>query len=75
MNNKIYIIAPFFAIAFFYAGNFIKFSVPALDVEKLRAGSAAKLEEQIIPSKGVNLSVEWGNLGAQMIEAGVINAL
>jgi len=74
MNNKIYIIAPFLAIALFYAGNFVKFSVPALDVEKLRAGSANKLEEQIAPSKGVNLSVEWGNLGARMIEAGIIDA-
>ena len=71
--SKIYIIAPFLAVALFYAGNFVKFSVPAFDVEKLRSGSAAKLEEQIIPSKGVNLPIEWGDLGAQMIETGVIN--
>ena len=38
MNNKIYIIVPLLAIVLFYAGNFVKFSVPALDVEKLRGG-------------------------------------
>ncbi|MBI2674135.1 MAG: hypothetical protein HYX22_00120 [Candidatus Yanofskybacteria bacterium] len=78
MNNsrdvKIFIIAPLLAIALFYAGNFFKFSVPALDIEKLRAGSTAKLEEQIIPLKGARLPVSWGNLGVQMVNTGVIDA-
>ncbi|MEK7086968.1 MAG: hypothetical protein AAB935_01780, partial [Patescibacteria group bacterium] len=34
----------------------------------------ANLEEAIIPSEGVVLPVKWGNLGKQMIEAGVIDA-
>lgn len=34
----------------------------------------ANLEEAIIPSEGIVLPVKWGNLGKQMIEAGVIDA-
>ena len=35
---------------------------------------ASDFEEKIIPSNGVELPVKWGDLGKQMIEAGVIDA-
>lgn len=31
------------------------------------------LEEQVIPSAGVELPVKWGNLGKQLVDAGVID--
>ena len=45
MSNKIYIIAPLLAVVLFYTGNYIKFSVPAPYVEKLRAGSTQNIRE------------------------------
>lgn len=32
------------------------------------------LEEKIIPSKGIELPVKWGNLGKQLVDNGVIDA-
>lgn len=32
------------------------------------------LEEKVIPEKGIELPVKWGNLGKQLIESGVIDA-
>ena len=34
----------------------------------------SKLEEKVLPSKGVTLPVTWGNLGVKLAEAGVIDA-
>lgn len=71
MKNKIYVVAPLLAAAIFYVG---EFSVPVLNIENLRAGSAVKLREEVASSKGVRLPIVWGDLGAQLIQAGVIDA-
>ncbi|MBI4158549.1 MAG: hypothetical protein HY505_02960 [Candidatus Yanofskybacteria bacterium] len=73
MDNKIYIITPLLVAVLFYAGNYVKFSIPVLDVEKLHADSAAELKEEIIPLEGAHLSVVWGDLGKQLIDSGVID--
>lgn len=41
-----------------------------------RASSAeqTKLQQQVLPSEGVTLPVVWGNLGAKLVSAGVIDA-
>ncbi len=71
MNNKVYIVVFIFAVALLYTG---RFSVPMLNIEKMRVGSTAKLQEEIVPSKGVRLPVVWGDLGVQMVRAGIIDA-
>lgn len=38
------------------------------------SGGAATLEEKVLPEEGVVLPVKWGNLGAQLVNAGVIDA-
>ena len=38
------------------------------------ADQNSNLEEAVIPSAGVTLPVTWGNLGAKLVEAGVIDA-
>jgi hypothetical protein len=35
--------------------------------------TATALQEKVIPSSGVALPITWGNLGEQMVQAGVIN--
>src|SRR3990167_5509414 len=42
--------------------------------ESLEAREAAKFEKAVLPPEGVVLPVKWGDLGAQMIKAGVIDA-
>ena len=42
--------------------------------ESLEAREAAKFEKAVLPAEGVVLPVKWGDLGAQMIKAGVIDA-
>ena len=39
----------------------------------LQSGALDLLQEQVIPSGGVVLPVTWGNLGQQMVNAGVID--
>jgi len=34
----------------------------------------SKLEEKVLPSKGVTLNVKWGDLGVKLVETGVIDA-
>ncbi|MFA5987594.1 MAG: hypothetical protein WC797_03015 [Candidatus Paceibacterota bacterium] len=36
--------------------------------------SASELEEKVLPSKGVTLPVEWGDMGSQLVDKGVIDA-
>src|SRR3989344_2314133 len=38
------------------------------------SSNTLNLEEVVLPSDGVTLPANWGNLGKQMIESGVINA-
>ncbi len=42
--------------------------------ETLEARETARFEKAVLPSEGVVLPVKWGDLGAQMIKAGVIDA-
>src|SRR3989344_7717085 len=42
--------------------------------ESLEAREAAKFEKAVLPAEGVALPVKWGDLGVQMIKAGVIDA-
>src|SRR3989338_5793093 len=35
---------------------------------------SSQLEEAVLPSKGVELPVTWGDLGKQLVEAGAIDA-
>ena len=42
--------------------------------EQIVLGDSASLNEAVIPSDGVVLPVEWGNLGRQMVDNGVIDA-
>jgi len=42
--------------------------------ETLEAREMAQFEKVVVPAGGVLLSVKWGDLGAQMIKAGVIDA-
>ena len=42
--------------------------------ETLEARETAKFEKAVLPPEGVVLPVKWGDLGAQMIKAGVIDA-
>ncbi|HEY9584924.1 MAG TPA: hypothetical protein VJI33_05190 [Candidatus Paceibacterota bacterium] len=79
MNNKIYILAPVVAVGLFYfaaAFSFpfsFQFSAPLFNVEKMKAGSLSNLQEQVVPSRGVRLPIEWEDLGVRMIEVGVID--
>ena len=43
-------------------------------VKENQASNFSDLEEKIIPSSGIELPIKWGDLGKQMIEAGVIDA-
>lgn len=38
-----------------------------------QASQLAKLEEKILPAKGLTLPINWGDLGKKLIEAGVID--
>src|SRR3989344_3353907 len=42
--------------------------------ETLEARETAKFEKEVLPVQGVILPVKWGDLGAQMIKSGVIDA-
>lgn len=42
--------------------------------ESPEAREAARLEKTVLPKEGVMLPVVWGDLGAQMLKAGVIDA-
>lgn len=42
--------------------------------KSLEVREMAKFEKIVLPAEGVVLPVKWGNLGAQMIKAGVIDA-
>ena len=44
------------------------------NTEQTVLGDSASLSEAVIPSDGVVLPVEWGNLGRQMVDSGVIDA-
>lgn len=44
------------------------------DSQAAALGTADTLEERVLPSGGVVLPVRWGDLGARMVEAGVIDA-
>ncbi len=39
----------------------------------LSTKAAQSLQEKVVPTKGVTLPVKWGDLGAKMLEAGVID--
>lgn len=44
------------------------------DGNKIITISDADLENNVIPSSGVELPIRWNNLGKQLVDAGVINA-
>lgn len=45
------------------------------NTEQIILGDSASLSEAVIPSDGVVLSANWGNLGKQMVDNGVIDPI
>lgn len=43
------------------------------EISDARQAEVAKLEEQVIPADGITLPVRWGDFGAKLVEAGVID--
>ncbi|OGN09416.1 MAG: hypothetical protein A3J46_01265 [Candidatus Yanofskybacteria bacterium RIFCSPHIGHO2_02_FULL_41_11] len=84
INNKLLAIACFFAAAVIIVFSFFNFS---LDIqlkpysarllglpESPEGRETARIEKEVLPAEGVILPVRWGDLGSQLVKAGVINA-
>ncbi len=63
-------VALLIASAFVYLGNQRTASGRSTPIQNI---SAATLQEKVIPANGVILPVRWGDLGRQLVSAGVIN--